>query len=499
MRRVRTALPAGDDRGSMSMLLLVMLVGLMFGSLLVPMILTSSRASTFDKTRVQAVDAAQAGIDVTLGVIRAGTTNGIGDSAKLPCGPGAGTVNSASVAAYSVVVEYFTADPKGEPYPSSRAMRCVAGYGTFDTTSGATTPSYARITSTGSVGAPANGSSPSRTLVTTYVFRTSNVNILGGLLQVSGSSLCLDAGAAAPPAGTTVVLRSCSSSTPAAAQQVFAYRTDLTLQLVSSITAAVPNGLCLTPASLPAVAGDAVKLSACGPLGTPAAYTQQWSYNDNGQYQAAQSNSATTGSLPNLCLNVAAQSVGQAAVVGGCGTGWVPSASVGPGAAALPQWVNFAEFGRCLDVTGQNVNSSFLIDYPCKQNPYPAAKTWNQLFTAPSVAGVVSATGPISTTVGGTPYCLTSPSVDGGYVTVRTCAANTAAQTWTVNGGDVSLSYSSKYTITNGTLCLGLGAPNASLAAWSTIVVETCTGAADQKWNAVANVLNPAVKDTYEK
>lgn len=497
----RRRLRAADDRGSMSVLLLVVLVGMMFGALLVPMVITSSRTTTFDKTRVQALDAAQAGIDVTLGAIRGGVTNGIGDSSKLPCGPGSGTVNGASVASYAVVVEYFVEDPQTEPYPSGKAMKCVAGYGTFDPVSGMTTPGFARITATGTVGVPTNGSSGARTLVTTYVFRNSNANILGGVLQIDGTgaaALCLDAGSATPAAGTTMVLQPCSATTPPAPRQVFAYRTDLTLQLVSSITAGNPNGLCLTPARTPAVAGDAVTLALCGPLGTPAAYTQQWSYNDNGQYQAAQADSTTTGTLPNLCLNVGVAAAGQSAVVGGCGSGWIPSASVGPGAAALPQWVNFSEFGRCLDVTGQNTDTAFLIDYPCKQNPKPGAKTWNQLFNAPSLAGVISATGQITTSVG-QQYCLTSPGTTGGYVTVRTCVTGNPQQSWTIYGGNTALTYSTKYTIVNGSLCLGLGSPSPTLTAWSTIVVKACTGGTDQKWNVEANKLNPTVKNTYEK
>jgi hypothetical protein len=493
---------ATDDQGSMAILLLVVLLGLMLGAVLVPMVVTTSRASAFDKTRVQALDAAQAGIDVTLGGIRAGVTAGVGDSTRLPCGPGSGTVNTASVARYDVAVEYFVTDPRSETFPSARAMQCIAGYGTYDTATGTTTPAFARITSTGSVGTPTNGSSPSRTLTTTYVFRTSNVNILGGLLMLEGApSLCADAGGATPTEGSVPVLRACTSATPAAPQQVFAYRSDLTLQLVSSITNAYPNGLCLTPARTPAVAGDPVKLLQCGPLGTPATYTQQWSYNDNANYQAAQADSATTGNLPNLCLNAVSQSAGQSLVVGGCGNVWRPTAAVGPGAAALPQWVNFAEFGRCLDVTYQDVNYPFLISYPCKQNPFPAAKLWNQLFTAPSLAGVVSATGQIYTTpvVNGTKYCLTSPGTAGGYATVRPCIAGSAQQTWTLYGGDASLNYSTKYTIVNGAMCLGLGSVNAAAGFSSTVVVKNCTGATDQKWNAVANTLNPALRDTWEK
>ncbi len=488
-----------NERGSMVILMMVVLVGMMLCALLIPTIITQDRATRFDITRVQALDAAQSGIDVTLGMLRASVSSAIGDSSKLPCGPVSGTVNSNSVAAYSVTIEYFTLDPVIEPYPP---MKCSTGYGTFDALLGATTPGFARFTSTGTVGTATNGSTAGRTLVTTYVFRTSNVNILGGIVQIQptgSASLCMDVGSPTAPAGTAVVLQPCSRSNPPAAQQVFAYRTDLTLQLVSSITAANPNGLCLNSARTPAKSGDAVRLFQCGPLGLPATYTQQWSYNDNGQYQAAQSDSAATGWLPNLCMNVSTQVANQAVVLGACGSGWVPSPSVGPGAAALPQWINFSEFGRCLDVTNQDVRHPFLIAYPCKQNPFPGAKPWNQAFWAPAIpAGEASVTGQIFTD-NGQKYCLTSPGTDGGLVTVKTCVTGSAQQTWTINDGDNSLNYSTKYTIVGGSLCLGLSAPSASLPLWSTIDVETCSGTKEQKWNANPNVLNPTLVNTFEK
>ncbi|QNK80360.1 ricin-type beta-trefoil lectin domain protein [Nakamurella sp. PAMC28650] len=502
---------ADDERGSMAILLMVMLVGLMLSALLVPMIITQDRTTRFDSTRVQALDAAQAGIDVTVGTIRGSVTGAgtavIGDSSKLPCGPVSGVVNSNGPAAYSVVVEYFTFDPVNEPYPSSNTMKCVNGYGTFDPGTGTTTPAFARFSSTGTVGTATNGSTAGRTITATYTFRTSNVNILGGVVQIAGSgSLCMDAGSAGAPAGTAVTLQPCSSSSPPAAQQVFAYRTNLSLQLVSSITAANPAGLCLNSAHLPALTGDAVVLSQCSPLLTQPVvpYTQQWSYNDNGQYQAALPTSATTGLgvLPDLCMNTAVQSAGQAVVLSSCSgaANWIPSPSVGPGAAALPQWVNYNEFGRCLDVTNQDPNHSFLIDYPCKQNPYPGAVKWNQLFTAlPIPPDQASVTGPIYTndTANGQRYCLTSPGSLNGYVTVQSCTGG-ALQSWTVYGGSSSLNYSTKYTVVNGTMCLGLSAPNAEIPAWSTIDVETCAGTTDQKWNAVPNVLTSTLKNIRE-
>lgn len=515
MQRLVTRCTRGnaDERGSMAILMMVMLVGLMLSSLLVPMIITQDRTTRFDTTRVQALDAAQAGIDVTLGLIRASTTGGIGDSAKLPCGPQSGVVNSTGAAAYSTVVEYFTFDPGSEPYPSAKAMRCITGYGTFDTTTSITTPVYARFTSNGTVGAPVNGSTAGRTLTSTYAFRYSNVGLTGGQVAVypnGSASLCMDVGSPTAPAGTAVQLQACSATTPAAPQQVFTYRPDLTLQLLSSITAAVPQGLCLKAAHTPAVSGDSIVLSPCGPLGSPAPYTQQWSFNDSGKYQAAQSDSSTTGNLPDLCMTASAQTTGQPVILSACGSAvsWVPSPSIGPGAAGssqrganAAQWVNYKEFGRCIDVTNQDPNIPYLIDYPCKQNPYPAAVRWNQLFSAPAIPTAQSSvTGQIVTnnTANGQQYCLTSPGTSGGYVTIKTCSGS-AAQTWTIYDGDNSLNYSTKYTVVSGSLCLGLSPTGTDGGPWSVIDVETCNGSTQQKWNADPTVLTSTSTNIYEK
>jgi hypothetical protein len=498
----------------------------MLSSLLVPMIITQDRTTRFDSTRVQALDAAQAGIDVTLGLIRASTTSGIGDSAKLPCGtlqsdPSggpdrlavSGVVNSTGAAAYFTVVEYFTSAPGSEPYPSAKAMRCLPGYGTYDPATGTTAPAYARFTSTGTVGAAVNGSTAGRTLTSTYAFRYSNVGLMGGpiaLFPNGAASLCMDVGSPTAPAGTAVQLQACSTTTPPAPQQVFAYRPDLTLQLLSSITAATPQGLCLRAAHTPAVSRDTIVLSACGPLGSPAPYTQQWSFNDSGKYQAAQSDSSTTGNLPDLCMTVAGQTAGQPVILSDCGSaaGWVPSPSIGPGAAAssqrganAAQWVNYKEFGRCIDVTNQDPNIPYLIDYPCKQNPYPGAVRWNQLFSSPAIpTNQSSVIGQIITnnTDNGQSYCLTSPGTNGGRVTIKTCSGS-SLQSWTIYNGDKSLSYSAKYTVVNGSLCLGLSSTFTDGGPWSVLDVETCNGSTQQKWNADPTVLTSTSTNIYEK
>lgn len=520
-RKLLHSFRQSDDDGSIALLLMVCLVGLSLSALLVPTIIAQSRTTRFDSTRVQALHAAQAGIDVMLGNIRLAATAGIGDSSKLPCGPITGDVSTLGLSTYSVSIQYFMADPVQSP--TATTMTCVAGFGTYDAPSGASTPSFARLTSTGSAGTSLPGSSAGRTLVSTYVFKTSNTNIAGGSIRIYPDStaplaLCIDAGSSTPSAGITMSMRACGTSTLPITSQIFAYRNDLTLLLVSSVTSAYPNGLCLATAA-PPTAGAAVLLAACLATGTTPPYTQQWSFNDNGQYQMGLSTSKTDGVLgpPNLCMNVASQTALQPVKLATCAggptdtaEGWIPTPSVGAGAAALPQWINYEEFGRCLDVTDQNTSSSHLIDFPCKQNPFAGAVLWNQKFTATVIpTGQTSVATTIYTSPGGSNYCLTSPGTSGGYVTVVTnggqvtggspCGTARALQTWTVYGGDVSLPYSTKYTIRDSnSLCLGL-TEKVGTETWSAIDVEPCTGATDQKWNASPNVLQPFLQNTYEK
>ena len=495
-----------DETGSMAMYLTLAVVGLAIAGLLVPMLITQTRGTRLDTTRLHAVDAAQAGIDVMIGRIRAADDGGVGSSELLPCDPLTGSANSVGEARYVVNVDYYLEDPVAEP--TAAKMRCVQGYGTYDPQSNEFTPGYARITSVGTDGTQFAGSTSGRTLTATYVFLTSNKNIVGGRMRIypelsTSPELCMDASLDEPPAGMIVRMQACT--TPLEKRQVWAYRSDLTIQLLSSITAVYPNGLCLDTAP-PPTAGASITLRACGPLGSPP-YTQQWSFNDNGAYQASLPNSRTDGVLSPLCINVPSQSVNIGVTLATCANSvtsptqaWIPAPSVGAGGAESPQLINFYEFGRCLDVSGQNVNAIHMIDYPCKQNPYPAAVRWNQKWTLPNIpVDQASAVGQVFTTYNGIRYCLTSPGTLGGWVTTVACSSTNSAQTWTVYNGDSSLPYSRKFTIVDNTnKCLGLNSPSASWPQWSSIDVERCTGASEQKWNADANLTNASVQDLDE-
>jgi hypothetical protein len=70
-------------------------------------------------------------------------------------------------------------------------------------------------------------------------------------------------------------------------------------------------------------------------------------------------------------------------------------------------------------------------------------------------------------------------------VLVSRCGNNLATQRWTMTGETGNRSTSYNVTDSAG-LCMSLGAPDVSLPAWSTIVVEPCDGSLKQKWNAPA-------------
>ncbi len=519
MRKLRR-----DDRGSMPLLLMVIVVTLSLGALLLPIIINQTQSTRFDSTRLRALDAAQAGIDVTIGYIRATATNGsdYGNDSLLPCGPLTGTVAGVTSATYSVKIDYYLLDPTANP--GARKMLCAPGAGPYDAGPPATrTPRYALISSSGIDGTTGNGASKGRTLVTTYAFKTDDVNVPGGQLRIyppnpdtSGKKWCMDAGSA-PAAGTQIVLRECTTTNPPAPQQVFAYRTDLSIQLVSSVTASVPTGLCLDTNPLTHAAYDQIVLKACSALGS-APWNQKWSVDDSAHLRGSNTASSDTDGY---CIDVASQVTGQALTLQTCAGGvtdtrqtWIPSPSAGAGTAGATnsQLVNFQQFATCLDVTNQNPNGTsnsgaqFIILYTCKQNPDPTKVAWNQKFAASPSLG----TGPTvvqwrTRYTDGTYYCLTSPLNTTGYVTVTPCSQNNAGTQWLTsqtkqaNGSD--LPYAQKFTMSDQRgFCLALG-PNSDLYnnAYYKAVVAGCDGSTAQKWNADASLSTATQQNTHEE
>ena len=562
-RRTSDTDPEG---GSIAMLLLVTIVGVVLSATLMPIIIAQSQTTRFDTTRTDSLNAAQTGVQVVMGQIRnAVDSDGTPDAGLLPCGPLSGTVGTSTggTANYWTQIIYYSADPIANP--TAAPMVCADGYGPYDTTLHVRTPHYACLISTGVVvGTPnpqtssscssaatsfgtggSRGTSHGRTIVTTYVFNTDDTNYAGGTIRIfpSGTSqYCMDAGSGSPTAMTPVLLQECSTSVPPSAQQTWAYRCDLSIQLVSSVTLSVLSsnsttcssscrgtsaecssaaalGLCLD-ANTPHAAGNAVYVNTCSSLGN-AGPDQQWSIDDNSHLRGANS---TGTDVDSYCINIGSQAANAALALQSCTGGtsdsnqtWVPSPTAGAGMAGAPnnQLVNFKLFGNCLDVTGQQTSSTYLIAYTCKQNPDPTKVTWNQKFTAsPSLASDSTAkptTVEWITTVGGVNYCVKSAQTNGAYVVVAVCPSSfptsPSPYLWKVyrlkqSDGVSALTYDQRYTIvdsSNSTLCLGL-APTSDLylGQYQKIVTATCDGSTGQKWNADASTGHSVLQNTHE-
>jgi hypothetical protein len=310
--------------------------------------------------------------------------------------------------------------------------------------------------------------------------------------------LCFDAGSGAPAIGTQLRMQPCVDGSD---QQKFEY--DRSLRLMLKSTESTGTGMCLDAVD---AVGAAVVFRACVAVAIP---QQRWSFNGGSRFQGT--NAANTDFSNNCIVAAPAYTANVAVVLGDCGAtvedsaAFSPDASVGAGAAgkALGQLVNYDQFGRCLDVTDQNVAKGFQIDWPCKQSP--GALQWNQIWTIPIVpaGNLTGVTGTVSTNAPTGVYCLVSPGSGavGQYVTLSLCLAGPPA-TMTWRRYEESDTYAKAYRITdNWGHCLVPKDPAAVPTdtygttggiAISKIVIATCTGDPSEKWNAPANIEDPS-------
>jgi hypothetical protein len=500
------------DAGSLPMAMLVAMLGASLAALLLPTMITQIGSTREEVRRSLQLNAAEAGLDVGLGHIRAAADGtGAGVLANLPCGLLAGPVGLAG-SRYEVTVDYFPVDPQGRPdswIPLNR-IDCLTGGGPLSTPAFALLRAQGTATATG-----AFATVPTRSVRGTYTFQTTNQNIAGGLVHVyktaTSTDLCMDAGSSSPASGAKLQMQPCSAGS---GRQVFAYDTHLNLVLVSTKTATQPLGMCLD-AGAPHALGQYVAFRSCTPTTSA---QQQWSINDSANFEGS-----TDGlTLDGYCFNVQTPNTAGSFVVLGSGTTchkgydnietFQPEPSVGAGAsgASVNQLVNFKQFGRCLDVTEQNVNYAYLIAWPCKQAPDPANVTWNQKWALPAVVSpATEASGPVTTTKSAVRYCMQSPAsvAAGQYVRSVLCPAGATPleMTWTVSAGTDS--YATSYRIKDGYgYCLATTDPAATPADLypngqliSKIVVAVCSGATSQKWNAPPNILQSLpLKDVGE-
>jgi len=532
----RIAPNANESGVALLSAILFMIIMAGIGTVIVGTVLGQVHPTYLDQKDTQTVYAAQAGMQAAFSRFRAATLtnasgvvqtdslgNPLGDPTKLPCVTGGpsltGSVDPTTPddgVGYSVSIYYYSTDPTylttaAAPVPPGN-LPCAA---TGGVTSTVTNPvKYALIYSAGTgnllPGASVGSTAGNRSLGAVYQFKVSTVNIVGGLINDynSGGAYCLSAVTATP--GSYVQFLPATSCT--AANKVFdlwSYAPDYTIKLASS-TANGAAGLCITGAAT----GKAV-LQACA-----ATWSQLWDWQGNNTWTGVNSNGVGDSSWTlGTGMAAGANLTNQYLLVqnGGTNGGLAPSPAVGDGNAnyGTNEIVNYQEFGRCMDDTGEDPNAAYMISYPCKQNPAGGGVKWNQRFyyTEPPVqAASPSDTWPAAPTSGPqtyqqitveddanpptVQYCLTwvssatKPTV-GDMVKLKACPTASTYNNWlrVYNTGD----YNSSYTFTTPgltstgaatTLCLEVNPAIQATGGWSELDLALCNSSLAQKWNA---------------
>lgn len=248
-----------------------------------------------------------------------------------------------------------------------------------------------------------------------------------------------------------------------------------------------------------------------------------WGWNDSADWKSQSGNCLyagnTTAPAEGNVLSILTNCTGQAQ---NTWSAFQPEAKVGAGAAGAGtnQLVNFLEFGRCTDVTDQTITSpNNMIAYPCKQNADGSQINWNQKWSykEPSAPDYTAKTritvvnGGSSGTNGAT-YCLVAPATAGGYVSFATgnaaCGSGTGTTPATGTNPTPANAIWTRYTDTGryGTSYIFVSSNGLCLATdsshvyngWSKIVVQSCNGQANQKWNAPADLQDGGLGDYQE-
>lgn len=468
---------------------MVMLAGLSF--VLLGVILGQMGPAYMAQKSTRTVYAAQAGLQSALGTVRAASkldTTGtrVGDRTKLSCGY-AGSVDGAGTEArYTVSIRYYMDDPtsRSDAWLESNKMNCSS--------SGvATQPNYAYVLSRGAEDS-AEGRAVdegNRALSATYKFKVTNVNIPGGRIFNFDKTRCLQARTSGGAVVAGVEIEFVTGCTSNDERQLWIY--DANYQIVLANSTLAGTKLCVTSkttgsGSSAAPSNGRATLQACRATSDSTRFSQLFSW--EGAHSWKVSLNPVTAGPSATCL----RNTSNYLETGACTT-FAPAPSVGAGAASYgtSQIVNYLEFGRCLDVTGEQIGSSYMISYPCKQDPSGtgAFLLWNHKWFYTEASGSATSTvGQIYVRQNNDPnrqYCLQSPAVGDAskYPTFVACSGNNARQQWKriKDTGDYNSSY---VFMDNANRCIQADSSDRHDGIWSKIIVTACDGGLDQKWNA---------------
>jgi hypothetical protein len=543
-RLTKSRVEALDSESGVAMLTAILFMIIMAGvvSMILGVVTTQIVPSYTAQKATKTVYSAQAGIQATLAIMRSAskvqTINGIptvvGDITKLPCTmsatPTDGTVDGNQ---YSVTIAYYATDPTPHATDSTwllnNKIACTSGP--------SSTPKFALISSAGTASqVPVSASIGNRSITAVYQFKISNVNIPGGLITNTGATACLQAATAAANSKIGwVPIASCGQTSTNANLQLWSYTKTWQIALASSQIGGA-QGICITgsvPSSPAGTTTVAATLQACVTDSTR--WNQLWSwtgaYTWVGELQdisGPNTNPKTPGTNPSQVIGSyltpgvpdGTSPIGKFLQVSTTVTGTLaPTSLVGAGGAqySTHQLVNYAEFGRCTDVTNEVIANPYMISYPCKQDPTGGTTyiTWNQKWyyceasdTSSTCVGppaVQSTAQQIYVYLNDNvsqKYCLTTtttPNATTGnlYPYFAACATSGTLkqqQLWnrTYNTGTFQTSYWMQDI--NGK-CLGANSSDlfATSPAISKITVSTCTGNDNQKWNAIPTYVGGTV------
>jgi hypothetical protein len=521
--------PLPQDSGSLPFALFISLIGVTLSALLIPVIVLQIGSSRIEARRVEALQAAETGVDVATTTIRTAYTgtdangNPQGDVTKLPCNTLTGFLGNANNARYQVAIDYFSFTPSPADYLNAGGEYDTAWISANHLACHTGVPTVALLRAQGApVDVTFSGSCTpeARCVRGLYAFTTASQAIDGGQIHVyktvASTDLCLAATSetmtAAALTGTALTVAACDSTKRS---QIFAYNSDLTIALTATRSSANPNGLCLdnrSPSASP------VWFEPCAAAD---AATQQWVFTGNANFVGPDGS----------CMRVLSPNSPGSSVVhdtSQCGgstfdnvTDFTPDSSVGTGSASSStgQVVNYGQFSRCLEVTRSDVlwhtagspnptpgDGPYLVASGCKQT---TPVTWAQVWTMPGTipTGTTGVTGQIQVTAPSTnpaqgsaagTYCLQSPASTAALSFVAAVGCGMTHTTWTVYGytGTAATSYVIKDDSTPTPFCLAPQTDAARTAdpyqfgggtQTAKMVVQACDGSALQKWNVPAN------------
>ncbi len=486
---------ARDDEGVAlltAILFMILVAGL--SVVLVSTVIGLLAPGQLAQKNTRTIYSAQAGLQTSLAILRSAAAapdvagKVYGDATKLPCTLTGQPDAQNDGLTYSVALTYFSQDPTGQStaWISANKLSCSAA--------GVTpVPSYVLIVSQG-LGTTALGvtvaTAGNRTLSAIYKFKVSTINTKGGRIYDYGAQYCMEAVTAT--AGSYVKFVAAAQCTNDALE-LWTYDTDYEIKLAST-TLNGAAGLCITGPVNPGDANGNAVLQPCLATTDANRWNQLWSWVGSNSWQGQ--NKTISAGPSGYCL-ATGYATGTALtgkyvqISNGCNGGFAPSAQVGAGAARYEthQMVNYKEFGRCADVTGEQIGADHMISYPCKQDPTGSGVNllWNHkwYYTEPVLPATKSAKQQIYVYYQdkiAQKYCLTT-AANGGFVTFTTCT-NAANQDW-VRAYDVGTYVNSYlFTDTNGN-CLTADSTKLD-GNWSKLTVATCNGSDAQKWNAPA-------------